>query len=116
MQLGTDGRSAVPTVVAGVLAVGAVVYGVRGWYWGWYPPAFVVGCAMVGVGVLAAQRTMWVHAGPTDPGAAANAALFLSAGGGKLAAVRFGVDPLGTAGEALFALAVVHFLARADAA
>ncbi|ESP88302.1 hypothetical protein [Candidatus Halobonum tyrrellensis] len=114
MQLGTDGRSTLPAVVAGLLAVVVVVYGVGGWYRGWYPPAFVAGCAMVGVGLLAAQRTMWVHTGPTEAGAVTNAAMFLLAGATKLGGVLVGVAPLETAAEALFALAVVFFLARAD--
>ena len=116
MQLGTDDGSALPAVVAGFLAVVVVAYGLRGWYSGWYPPTFVTGCAMVAVGVLAAQRTMWVHTGPTEAGALSNAAMFLLGGGAKLGGVLFALGRLETGGEALFALAVVYFLARADGA
>lgn len=116
MQLGTRGGRDLSAAVAGFLAVAVVVYGLRGWYHGWHPPAFVAGCAMVGVGVLAGQRTMWVHTGPTEAGALSNAGMFLLAGGAKLGGVLAGVTRLETAGEALFVLAVVYFLARADGA
>ena len=116
MQLDTGDGPGFPAVVVGFLAVAVVVYGLRGWYWGLYPPAFLAGCGMVGVGLLAAQRTMWVHTGPTEAGALSNAAMFLVAGGVKLGAVARGLPALEPVGEALFALAVVYFLARADRA
>ncbi|WP_435144380.1 hypothetical protein [Halobaculum sp. P14] len=106
----------VPSVGAGVLAAAVVGVGARGWYLGTYSTAFLAGCAMLAVGIVASQRTMWRHTRPTEPGALGNAALFLLAGAGKLGGVRVGVGALETAGEALFALAVVYFLVRADSA
>ncbi|MFC7068017.1 hypothetical protein [Halobaculum lipolyticum] len=115
MQVSNRGV-AVSGIAAVFLAVALVVAGAGSWYRGLAPSELVVGAAMLAVGVLASQRTMWVHGSPTDAGALSNAGLFALAGGAKVGGVSLSVGPLETAGEAVFLLAVVYFLVRADGA
>lgn len=95
------------------LACAAVFVGVSGWVRGLVPADMAVGAAMLGVGVLASQRTMWLHSTPTEAGALSNAGLFALAAGAKIGGVEAEVAPLETAGEALFLIAAAYYLVRA---
>ncbi|MXR41288.1 hypothetical protein GRX01_08050 [Halobaculum sp. WSA2] len=95
------------------LACAAVFVGVSGWVRGLVPADMAVGAAMLAVGVLASQRTMWLHSAPTEAGALSNAGLFALAAGAKIGGVEVGLGPLETAGEALFLIALAYYLVRA---
>ncbi|UIP00896.1 hypothetical protein Hbl1158_05935 [Halobaculum sp. CBA1158] len=106
---GTDAA----TAAAVFLAVAVAFAGATGWYRGTVPTGIAVGAAMLAAGVLAAQRTMWVHTAPTEAGALSNAGLFVLAAAAKVAGVELAVPGLETAAEALFLIAVAYFLLRA---
>ncbi|QZP37390.1 hypothetical protein [Halobaculum magnesiiphilum] len=101
------------TGAAVFLACAAVVAGVGGWYRGTVPVDMAVGAGMLAVGVLASQRTMWLHGSPTEAGALSNAGLFALATGAKIGGVDLGIAPMETAGEALFLIAIAYYLVRA---
>lgn len=101
------------TGAAVFLACAAVVAGVGGWYRGVVSADMAVGAAMLAVGVLASQRTMWLHSSPAEAGALSNAGLFAIAAGAKIGGVDLGVAAVQTAGEALFLIAVAYYLVRA---
>mgnify|MGYP000150348278 CR=1 FL=1 len=109
----SNGSAGLSAGAAVFLACAVAVAGVGGWYRGLVPADMAVGAAMLAVGVLASQRTMWLHSAPTEPGALSNAGLFTLAAGAKIGGVEVGVAPLETAGEALFLIAVAYFLVRA---
>ncbi|WP_435063149.1 hypothetical protein [Halobaculum sp. EA56] len=112
MQL-SDRGAAASGVGAVFVATAVALGGAGGWVRGLVPAGAAAGAGMLAVGVLATQRTMWVHGSPTGAGALSNAGLFLLAAAGKLAGVEFAVRALETAGEALFCIAVAYYLARA---
>lgn len=73
----------------------------------------LIALVFLAVAVVAGYRSLAVHSGP-QVNAIGNTALFVGGAAAYTGGVSFGVDPVATAGQALFAIAVAYFLVRLD--
>ncbi|GAB7094619.1 hypothetical protein JCM30237_17720 [Halolamina litorea] len=101
------------TALTGFAGVALVVYGGYRVRSGAGTMEELLALAFLAVAIVAGYRSMAVHTGPRI-NAVGNTALFLAAAAAYGSGVNFDIGPVATAGQALFAIAVVYFLIRLD--